>query len=62
MEGRATLAIEVSSTFMNVASDKAIVPRTSALPVSGGAGSAGEARAGAPARVAGNVASDIVRA
>jgi hypothetical protein len=32
-----TLAIDVSSTFMNVASDKAIVPRTRALPVSGGA-------------------------
>src|SRR5437016_14132691 len=31
-----TLAIDVSSTFMNVASDSAIVPRTSGPPVSGG--------------------------
>src|SRR4029079_2855727 len=58
-----TLAIEVSSTFMNVASDKAIVPRTSAPPVSGGAAAAGvvavgEARAGAPARAPGSAASD----
>jgi hypothetical protein len=57
------LAIEVSSTFMNVASDKAIVPRTSAVPVSGGAAVAGgEARAGAPARAPGSAASDIARA
>ena len=31
-----TFAIELSSTFMNVASDSAIVPSTSSLPVSGG--------------------------
>src|ERR1700730_16435287 len=30
-----TLAIDVSRTFMNVASETAIVPRTSALPFSG---------------------------
>src|SRR6476661_2133268 len=65
--GIETLAIDVSSTFMNVASDNAIVPRTRALPVSGGAAAAGvvaagEARAGAPARVPGSAASDIARA
>ena len=32
-----TLAIDVSSTFIKVASDSTIVPRTSAPPVSGGA-------------------------
>src|SRR6476661_5160765 len=36
--GMETLAIDVSSTFMKVASDSAIVPRTSAPPVSGGGG------------------------
>ena len=36
MAGSDTLAIDVSSTFMNVASDSAIVPSTSALPCSGG--------------------------
>src|ERR1700712_2554190 len=34
--GIETFAIELSSTFMNVASDSAMVPRTSWLPVSGG--------------------------
>src|SRR5579862_7578708 len=39
-----TLAIDVSSTFMNVASDSAIVPSTRSLPASGGsAGAAGAA-------------------
>src|SRR5450755_2128755 len=37
MAGIDTLAIDVSSTFMNVASDSAIVPSTSAPPVSGAA-------------------------
>ena len=32
-----TLAIDVSSTFMNVASDSTMVPSTSAPPVSGAA-------------------------
>ena len=40
MAGIETLAMEVSSTFMKVASDSAIVPMTSVLPVSGG-GAAG---------------------
>src|SRR5215472_11989932 len=31
-----TLAIDVSSTFMNVASDSAMLPRASVAPVSGG--------------------------
>ena len=35
MAGVDTLAIDVSSTFMNVASDSAIVPRTSCAPASG---------------------------
>src|SRR3954471_22902086 len=34
--GSDTLAIEVSSTFMNVAADRAIVPHRRALPSSGG--------------------------
>src|SRR5215213_1240409 len=34
--GRDTLAIEVSSTFMNVAADKATVPHRRAEPSSGG--------------------------
>ena len=34
--GSETLAIEVSSTFMKVAADRAMVPSTRALPVSGG--------------------------
>src|SRR6185437_10874871 len=33
MDGIATLAIDVSSTFMKVASDSATVPRASALPL-----------------------------
>ncbi|OIQ65538.1 hypothetical protein GALL_529010 [mine drainage metagenome] len=35
MAGIDTLAIDVSSTFMKVASDSAMVPSTSALPLSG---------------------------
>ena len=59
--------MDVSSTFMNVASDKAIVPSTSALPVSGGAAAcvaaAGRAAgAGAAAGAAGSVASVIAPA
>src|SRR6516165_2686642 len=46
MAGSDTLAIEVSSTFMNVASDSATVPSASVAPVRGG-GAAG-ARCGAP--------------
>jgi hypothetical protein len=38
--GSDTLAIEVSSTFMNVAADSAIVPHSRAEPSSGGGGSA----------------------
>ena len=34
--GMETLAIDVSSTFMKVASESAIVPSTSSLPLSGG--------------------------
>src|SRR4051812_49884233 len=40
MAGSDTLAIEVSSTFMNVAADSAIVPQTRADPSSGAGGSA----------------------
>src|SRR3546814_939331 len=36
IEGIDTLAIEVSSTFMKVASDNAMVPSTSARPLNGG--------------------------
>jgi hypothetical protein len=36
MAGSDTLAIEVSSTFMNVAADSAIVPHSRAEPSSGG--------------------------
>ena len=36
--GIETLAIDVSRTFMNVASDSAIVPRMSAVPFRGGGG------------------------
>src|SRR6478609_475649 len=36
--GSETLAIEVSSTFMNVAADSAIVPHSRAEPSSGGCG------------------------
>ena len=36
MAGSDTFAMEVSSTFMNVAVDSARVPRARALPVSGG--------------------------
>src|SRR3954469_23863434 len=36
MAGRDTLAIDVSSTFMNVAADSAIVPHRRAEPSSGG--------------------------
>ena len=43
MAGIETLAIDVSSTTMNVAADSAKVPATSWMPVSGG-GSAGAAR------------------
>src|SRR4051812_36206256 len=39
MAGNDTLAIEVSSTFMNVAADSAIVPHMRAAPSSGGGGS-----------------------
>src|SRR5581483_12331076 len=45
MEGIETLAIDVSSTFMNTASDSATVPIASFAPVSGGS-SAGRATAG----------------
>src|SRR5258706_14005250 len=46
--GIETFAIEVSSTFMNVASDSATVPSTSWLPVSGGdAAARGRAGGGA---------------
>ncbi|HEU4708597.1 MAG TPA: hypothetical protein VFS17_04725 [Methylophilaceae bacterium] len=38
MVGNDTLAMEVSSTFMKVASDRAMVPSTSVLPFSGGGG------------------------
>src|SRR6476620_11154811 len=38
MAGSDTLAIEVSSTFMNVAADSAIVPHIRAAPSSGGGG------------------------
>ena len=38
MAGIDTLAIEVSSTFMNTASDSASVPSTSCGPCSGGSG------------------------
>src|SRR5476651_31849 len=41
-----TFAIEVSSTFMNVASDSAIVPSTRSLPASGGYSGACAAPAG----------------
>src|SRR5579862_5021942 len=44
-----TLAIDVSSTFMNVASDSAIVPSTSAPPLNGAGGCAVAARAGSSA-------------
>jgi hypothetical protein len=37
--GNDTLAMEVSSTFMNVAVDRAIVPHSRAEPSSGGGGS-----------------------
>src|SRR5512140_2245733 len=50
-----TLAIEVSSTFMNVASDSAMVPSTSSLPLSGGNGP-GRAAAAAGAGAAGGAA------
>ncbi len=43
-----TLAIDVSSTFMKVASDSAIVPSTSVEPVSGGSAT-GVPRGGTPA-------------
>jgi len=46
MVGIATLAIDVSSTFMKVASATAMVARTSLPPCSGGGG-AGGAAAGA---------------
>ena len=46
MAGIDTLAIEVSSTFMKVASDSATVPSASVAPLSGG-GAAG-APPGAP--------------
>src|SRR5215831_21237013 len=46
MAGSDTLAIDVSRTFMNVASDSATVPSASVAPVSGG-GAAG-APSGAP--------------
>ncbi|MNS63014.1 hypothetical protein D3C72_960970 [compost metagenome] len=48
MAGIDTLAIDESSTFMNVASDSAIVPITSLPPVSGGGAAVG-ALAGAGA-------------
>src|SRR5688572_18359678 len=41
MAGSETLAIEVSSTFMNVAADSAIVPHIRAEPSSGGCGTGG---------------------
>src|SRR6187431_2714057 len=41
--GIETLAIDESSTFMNVASDSATVPATRAPPVSGGNAGAGRA-------------------
>jgi len=43
MAGSATLAIEWSSTFMNVASDSTIVPIARALPVRGGCAGGGGA-------------------
>ena len=43
MAGNETLAIDESSTFMNVASDRAIVPHRRAEPCSGGSGIKGEA-------------------
>src|SRR5487761_138326 len=48
MDGIATLAIDVSSTFMNVASDSAIVPKARALPLRHGGpdAAAGAAAAG----------------
>src|ERR1700730_10977778 len=48
MAGIDTLAIEVSSTFMKVASDSAMVPIASAEPVSGGS-AAGAPPAAPPA-------------
>ncbi|GAD21135.1 hypothetical protein AVS7_00895 [Acidovorax sp. MR-S7] len=42
MAGSDTLAMDVSSTFMNVAADRASVPQVRALPVSGGGGAAAE--------------------
>ena len=58
MAGIDTLAIELSSTFMNVASDSASVPRTSVEPVSGaaaGGGAAAGAATGRPARQVGGI-------
>src|SRR5437667_356500 len=49
IDGIDTLAIDVSSTFMNVASDSATVPSASVAPLSGAAcadGAAGEDVAG----------------
>src|SRR5262249_18781111 len=62
MAGIDTLAIDVSSTFMNVASDSATVPMMRALPSSGGnAGRGGPAgRAGAGAGAAAWVAASAV--
>src|SRR6476620_5604705 len=45
--GIETLAIDVSSTFMNVASDRAIVPRTSSAPCRGAVCGVADAVAGA---------------
>ena len=38
MAGSDTLAMDESSTFMNVASDRAMVPHSRAEPCSGGSG------------------------
>ena len=50
MAGNETLAMDVSSTFMNVAADSASVPHMRAEPVSGGGGTyaiTGDAAVGA---------------
>src|SRR5215470_12203503 len=50
MEGRETLAIDESSTFMNVAADSAIVPQTRADPSRGAGAACALALTGSPLR------------
>ena len=51
MAGIETLAIEVSSTFMNVASDRATVPINRAEPSNGGCGMKGRGTTGGVASI-----------